>query len=510
MLRTSGSSRTLVYTEAGGGSTGTPLIRHDIFALMAGSAIWMLWSVLVVIIFDTGYPFSISELFSLIATAGLSGASVRLGSGFLIKNTPVVVVWFISLLLLILPLSLLISAFFTQSPSFWHFQLAAISSGIGAVFLPLRACMTDFGQSTARIEQEARSALADSGLIVAQVVLPVLGFMPLAGWLTTLPLEYNSSHVLGRISAGSGFSIFSALSVFFLLLLVAISRALPAFLAERRRVLPALRTLLIYTVLTGISFLLVYGVGAAHSLGDIILAGLLIIVITIFLLLMVFSRIPRGRESGFLPMMANRKLQLLSLLHLMGAGSMLGFSASLPLLGKEFFDLQWVGGDIYLSNPLGTGILTYVWLLPVIAVITRGISAWLARYYKPEWINQSALLLMLVSVIVLAASFEYLSENRNYIAFFFLVLVFFIGSGLSAGSVFYQISKAFPAASMPQVMTWIGGISSFGVFYIANMFSSHHNALNPGLILYSFSLFYGVGMLLNWFFFLRRRSELSF
>ena len=510
MLRTSGPVRALFNNAADSRSTKTPPIRNDISALMAGSAIWMLWSVLVVIIFDNGYPFSISELFFLIATAGLSGTCVRLGSGFLVQNAPLAVVWFVSLLLLILPLSLLMGAFISPSPSFWQFQLAALSSGVGAVFLPLRTCMTDFGQSTARIEQEARSALADSGLIVAQVVLPVLGFLPLAGWLTTLPLEYNSSHVLGRISAGSGFSIFAALSVFFLLLLIAIFRALPAFLGERRKVLTILRTLLIYTVLMGICFFLLSGVGGTGPLGNIILAGLLIVVITLFLLLMVFSRIPRGRESGFLPMVVNRKLQLLSLLHLMGAGSMLGFSASLPLLGKEFFDLQWAGGDIYLSNPLGSGVLTYVWLLPVVAIITRGISAWLARYYKPERINQSALLLMLVSVSMLTVSLEYLADNSSYTTLFLMVLLFFIGSGLSAGSVFYQISRAFPAASMHQVMIWISGISSFGVFYIANMFSGQHDMQHPEFILYSFSVFYGVGMLLNWFFFLRRKSELSF
>ena len=498
-----------VFTgNADGGLPDKPVIRRDFSALVAGSAIWMLWSVLAVLILDTGYPFSFNQLFSLIAIAGLSGACMRLVSGYLLYRSSFSVVWLVSLVFLMLPLLLLIKAFSSLYSPFWLFQLAAVSSGVGAVFFPLRTCITDFSRSTARVEQEVRSALADSGLILAQVLLPVLGFLPLTGWQAVRTLEYSSSHVLGRVGAGAGFWIVGALSVFFLVLMLAIIRSLPAVFREQRIIYSLLRTLIIYFIV--MLFCLTLVAGFAGVISGVMMSGLLIIAITLFTLQMLFSRIPRGRESGFLPMLANRKLQLLSLMHLMGAGSLLGFSASLPLLGKELFDLQRVGGEIYRSDPLGVGILTYIWLLPVIAIIARGISAWVSRSFKPEKINQFAIGIMLVVSLVLAASIDYLSEQHNYGVFFMLAMTFFIGAGLSSGSVFYQIVKAFPPVYMQRILIWISGVSSFGVFYIANMFASQHGVLDPDVIIYGFSVFYVAGFVLNWFFFLRRHSEMSF
>ena len=486
------------------------IIRKDFPALLAGSSIWMSWSILSVIIADVGYPFSVNELFSLIATAGLSGTFVRLGSSYLFVKTSGALLWLVSLSLLVCPLWMIVECFSSLDTPLWAFQIAALLSGIGAALLPIRTCMEDFSLKGGRIDQEVRSALADGGLIVAQVLLPVLGFLPFYRGEFLRILEHDSSNILGKVSAGQSFWISGSLSVIAILLSLAVLRVLPKTFNEKQKLYGVCRISAIYAFLLVFCFTVQALFSLDGFLNDAVLLGFIIVAATLFLLFMFFFRIPRGRESGLLPLIMNRQLQLLSLLQLMGAGSLLGFAAVLPLLGRTMFDFEPAAGGVYSSRPVGPGVLTYIWLLPVIGVIARGVSAWIVRYYKPEKINQAALIVMFVCSVCLAINLGVPVNERSGEVYFLLLILFYVGSGVSAGSVFYQIVKSFPAALLPRVLIWIGGISSFGVFYIANMFANYHGVVDISLIVFGFALFYAVGIVINWFFFMRRKSEMSF
>ena len=53
--------------------------------LWCSFAIWLIWGIITVQMLNIGFPFSQSELFTLTAVAGLSGATLRIPSSFFIR-----------------------------------------------------------------------------------------------------------------------------------------------------------------------------------------------------------------------------------------------------------------------------------------------------------------------------------------------------------------------------------------------------------------------------------------
>ena len=54
-------------------------------SLLCGFAVWLYWGIITVQMINLGYPFSQSQLFTLSAIAGLTGATLRIPSSFLIR-----------------------------------------------------------------------------------------------------------------------------------------------------------------------------------------------------------------------------------------------------------------------------------------------------------------------------------------------------------------------------------------------------------------------------------------
>ena len=54
-------------------------------ALLVAFSVWMFWSILAVRMQDAGFPFTPAQLFTLISIAGLSGATLRIPSSFLVS-----------------------------------------------------------------------------------------------------------------------------------------------------------------------------------------------------------------------------------------------------------------------------------------------------------------------------------------------------------------------------------------------------------------------------------------
>ena len=71
-------------------STGKTIATRNLWisipSLLAGFAIWIMWSVITVQMLNVGYGgFEKSQLFTLAAIAGLSGATLRIPSTFFIR-----------------------------------------------------------------------------------------------------------------------------------------------------------------------------------------------------------------------------------------------------------------------------------------------------------------------------------------------------------------------------------------------------------------------------------------
>ncbi len=119
------------FWEKSGKQIASRNLWISIPSLLVGFAVWLYWGVITVQMLNLGFPFAKSELFTLMAIAGLTGATLRIPSSFFIRlcggrNTVV----FTTALLMIPALGAGIALQNQQTP-LWVFQLLALLSGLG-------------------------------------------------------------------------------------------------------------------------------------------------------------------------------------------------------------------------------------------------------------------------------------------------------------------------------------------------------------------------------------------
>jgi len=114
-----------------GKSIATRNLWISIPSLLCGFAVWLYWGIIAVQMINLGFPFAKSELFTLAAIAGLTGATLRIPSTFFIRiaggrNT----IFFTTALLMIPAVG---AGYALQNPDtpLWQFQALAFLSGIG-------------------------------------------------------------------------------------------------------------------------------------------------------------------------------------------------------------------------------------------------------------------------------------------------------------------------------------------------------------------------------------------
>ena len=116
-------------------STGKSIATRNLWisipSLLCGFAVWLYWGIITVQMVNLGFAFEQSQLFTLGAIAGLTGATLRIPSTFFIRiaggrNTIV----FTTALLIIPALG---AGMALQNPDtpLWQFQVLAFLSGIG-------------------------------------------------------------------------------------------------------------------------------------------------------------------------------------------------------------------------------------------------------------------------------------------------------------------------------------------------------------------------------------------
>lgn len=89
--------------ESSGKRTANRNLWISIPSLWCGFAVWIYWGIVTVQMLNLGYPFTQSELFTLTAIAGLSGATLRIPSTFFIRIAGGRNTIFLTTALLILP-----------------------------------------------------------------------------------------------------------------------------------------------------------------------------------------------------------------------------------------------------------------------------------------------------------------------------------------------------------------------------------------------------------------------
>ncbi|HAW14880.1 MAG TPA: antiporter, partial [Cellvibrionales bacterium] len=187
--------------------------------LLAGFAVWLYWGIITVQMLNLGFPYLKSELFSLMAIAGLAGATLRIPSTFFIRIAGGRNTIFLTTALLILPAAGAGFALQDINTPLWQFQLLALLSGFGggnfassmsniSFFFPKKVQGYSLGMN---------AGLGNFGVTTMQILVPLVMTFAIFGG-EAMVLQNSSGTLIGKIAAGTETYIHNAGFIWLLIL----------------------------------------------------------------------------------------------------------------------------------------------------------------------------------------------------------------------------------------------------------------------------------------------------
>ena len=520
------------FWEAKGKRIANRNLWISIPSLLCGFAVWIIWSMVTVQMINAGFPFKPTELFTLAAIAGLTGATLRIPSSFFIRvaggrNT----IFFTTALLMIPALGTGI-ALQDKSTPLWVFQLLAFLCGLGggnfassmsniSFFFPKRMQGLALGLN---------AGLGNAGVTTMQILVPLVMTFPLLGALggDAIPLVQESGSLIGKSAVGAPTYIQNSGFVWLLLLVpLAIAGWFGMNNIRTDEVSPHIGTplgamgkiagmLLIGFVTAAAGLYLILpaptGLGAPGWAKWFILAG--IIAATVFLMKLIPGDIKPNLQRQF-RIFGNKHTWVMSIIYTMTFGSFIGYSAGFALAIKVIFGFTHVMGPdgqmVHALNPNGPSALMYAWMGPFIGALIRPFGGWLSDKVGGAKVTQVVSVVMVAAALGAAyfmkAGYQSATPEQFFVPFFILFLVLFAASGIGNGSTFRTIAIVFPKEQAGPVLGWTSAVAAYGAFIIPQVFGEQIKAGTPEYALYGFAIFYGVCLLLNWWYYLGPKAE---
>lgn len=500
-------------------------------ALLCGFAVWMLWGIITVQMLNLGFPFSPADLFTLTAIAGLSGATLRIPSTFLIRlcggrHT----LLFTTALLLLPSLGAAFALQDTQTP-LWVFQLLALLSGFGGG--NFASSMSNisffFPKKMQGLALGLNAGLGNLGVTTMQFWVPLVMTVGIFGG-SSMVLQKASGTPIGQIAAGTATYLHNAgwLWVVILVPLVVairwgmnnlqaphITPWVPSFGGA---VLTISKLMGVGLIATGTGLWLMLPAasgGAGVELSKWIVLPVMIAA-TIFCMRLV---LPAAAKEGLQRQYAifrNSHTWVMTLIYTMTFGSFIGFSAALPLAITVIFGFSHAPDATgvmthALANPNAPAAFMYAWIGPFIGAIVRPVGGWLADKWGGALVTQVCSVLMVGGAVAAGyyLSLAYASPTPEVyfgttLAVFILL---FFASGLGNGSTFRTISMVFNREQAGPVLGWTSAIAAYGSFWIPQIIGEQIKGGTPEYAMYSFAAFYLVCLLLNGWVYLRPKSK---
>lgn len=501
-------------------------------SLLCGFAVWMQWSIITVQMLNLGFPYQASDLFSLSAIAGLTGATLRIPSSFLIRLCGGRYTLFLTTSLLILPA--LGTGLALQDPStpLWVFQLMALLSGIGGG--NFAASMSNISFFFPRKQQGLalglNAGLGNFGVTTMQILVPL--FMTFAAFGSLggdpLVLKAASGTLIGSIPAGTETWIQNA-GFLWLLLLVPLAVAIwfgmnnintddvtPKLTGPLRSFSIIIAMMLIGFVTSAIGLWLILPAKVNGSGFGI--PKELVLVLVLFATVMLLKMLPGAIRTSLdrqYKIFNNKHTWVMSVLYVMTFGSFIGFSAAFPLSIQVIFGYSHISVDGVMThttvNPGGPSALTYAWIAPFIGALIRPVGGWISDKFGGALVTQvcaiALVVLSLAAAYYMRLAYQSAHPEQYFVPFFLLFLGMFAASGLGNGSTFRTIAAVFPKEQAGPVLGWTSAVAGYGAFYIPQVFGEQIKAATPEYAMVGFAVFYGVCVLLNWWFYLRKQGE---
>ncbi|MDP6936528.1 MAG: MFS transporter [Candidatus Marinimicrobia bacterium] len=514
-------------------STGKHVAKRNLWisipSLLCGFAVWLMWGIITVQMKNLGFPFSQSELFTLTAIAGLTGATLRIPSSFFIRlaggrNT----IFFTTALLMVPALG---SAIFLQDKNtpLWVFQILAFLSGFGggnfassmsniSFFFPKRMQGYALGMN---------AGLGNFGVTTMQILVPLAMTLPILGALSgeAMILSANSGTIFKRILAGSETWLANAGWIWMLWLLpLAFFGWTGMNNIKTESVTPALKNPLIS--FGRISWLLFIGfVTAAIGLYFILAFKTLtwvkwialpsVIATTVFLMKALSpGEIKKNLERQF-KIFDNKHTWVMTIIYTMTFGSFIGFSAAVGLSIKFIFGVKHVMIDgvmtHHLPNPDGPATFMFAWVGAFIGALIRPIGGKISDKVGGAIVTQWVSIIMVFSAIGVGyyAKLAYQSATPQdyFLPFFILLVILFTATGIGNGSTFRTISMVFNEEQAGPVLGWTSAVAAYGAFLIPKVIGEQMKATTPEYAMFGFAVFYAFCAILNYWYYLGPKAE---
>ncbi|MCF6321469.1 MAG: antiporter [Rhizobiaceae bacterium] len=513
------------FWEEKGKAIATRNLWISIPSLLCGFAVWLYWGIITVQMLNLGFDFAKSELFTLAAIAGLTGATLRIPSTFFIRiaggrNT----IFFTTALLMIPAIGAGIALQNPDTP-LWQFQALAFLSGIGggnfassmsniSFFYPKKVQGYALGMN---------AGLGNFGVTTMQIVIPLVMTFGLFGG-TSLTLENTSGTLIGKIPAGTETFIQNAGFVWLLALVpLAVLGWWGLNNIRDEHVSPNIPNPIgafsIITFMLLIGFVMAaFGLwlmlpttvgGSGFGVSKWIVLPI-VIVLTVLALKMIPGSVGRNLSRQY-KIFGNKHTWAMTIIYIMTFGSFIGFSAALPLTIKVVFGFQHIMVDGVMThdvaNANGPSALMYAWMGPFIGALIRPLGGMLADKMGGAKVTQIISIIMVGSALGVAYFIQkaYVSENpeQYFLPFMGLFLLLFAATGIGNGSTFRTIAMVFNKEQAGPVLGWTSAVAAYGAFIIPKVFGEQMGLGTPEYALYGFAAFYTVCIIINWWFYLR-------
>ena len=514
-------------------SQGKSIARRNLWisipSLLCGFAVWLYWGVITVQMMNLGFNFEASELFTLSAIAGLSGATLRIPSSFFIRlaggrNTIV-----FSTALLMIPAIGTGIALQDRNTSLIVFQILALLSGFGGGNFASSMSNISFfyPKKQQGLALGLNAGLGNFGVTTMQILVPLVMTFGLFGG-ESMTLVNTSGTLIGKIPAGSETFLHNAGYVWLLLLVplavigwwgmnnLKVEHVTPSVPAApvSFAIVSAMLMIALVTASIGLWLLLPENVnGSGFGISKWVVMPL-VIAATVFLLRLIPGQVGKNLDRQY-QIFKNHHTWVMSVIYTMTFGSFIGFSAAFPLAIKVIFGFQHVEVDGVMThdiaNPNGPSALMFAWMGAFIGALIRPVGGWMADKVGGALVTQIVSVVMVISSLgvayYMAAAYQSATPEEFFVPFFLLFLVLFTATGIGNGSTFRTIAVVFNKEQAGPVLGWTSAVAAYGAFFIPQVIGEQIKATTPEYALYGFAAFYALCVLVNWWFYLRPGAE---
>ena len=545
--------------EATGKKIATRNLWISIPALLCGFAVWLYWGIITIQMLNLGFPFEKSQLFTLMAIAGLTGATLRIPSTFFIRlcggrNTIA-----LTTALLIIPAigaGMLLQDIDTP---LWKFQALALLSGFGggnfassmsniSFFFPKKVQGYSLGMN---------AGLGNFGVTTMQILIPLVMTIGVFGG-EPMELIKTSGTLIGKIEAGTNTYLHNAGFIWAAILIPVtiaawfgmnniradhVSPNVNSTLAAFGKILGMLfiglimATFGLWLMQPANNCLLAVDANAFHGAACMLtsdaagsptgvltstgfggsglglskwLAIPIVVVLTVGALRLLPGSIGTSLKHQY-QIFNNKHTWAMTVIYTMTFGSFIGFAAAFGLAIKVIFGFQHVMVDGVmthdLANPDGPSALMFAWTGPFIGALIRPVGGMIADKMGGAKVTQIISVVMVAAALGVAyymkLAYASATPQEYFTPFLILFLILFAATGIGNGSTFRTIAQVFDREQAGPVLGWTSAIAAYGAFIIPKVFGEQIKATTPEYALYGFAAFYLVCILINWWFYLR-------